>query len=141
MKFVSRYLWIVCVLAGFFMLAETLKATLPQTVVGSWISASLLSQARANAASVLLPDGRILILGGDGASGPQQSIEVFATDGAVSPAAPMGVPRSHHFAVALSDGRDELSSCERQRSPAARWASADCRRRQLWRARQHAGSL
>ena len=105
MKFVSRYLWIVCVLAGFFMLAETLKATLPQTVIGSWISASPLSQARANAPSVLLSDGRILVLGGDGASGPQQSIEVFATDGAVSPAAPMGVPRSHHFAVVLSDGR------------------------------------
>ena len=105
MKFVSRFLWIVCVLAGFFMLAETLKATLPQTLIGSWTSASPLSQARANAASVLLPNGRILILGGDGASGPLQSVEVFGTDGAVSPAASMGVPRSHHFAVVLSDGR------------------------------------
>jgi N-acetylneuraminic acid mutarotase len=105
MKRVSRYLWIICFLAALFALAGTLKASLPQIATGTWTSWTTLSQARANASSVLLPDGRILIEGGDSGGGPLQSAEIFATDGTVSSATSMNVARSHHFAVALSDGR------------------------------------
>jgi Bacterial Ig-like domain (group 3)/Kelch motif/Galactose oxidase, central domain len=93
------------VLVALLCCAGLLKATLPQTVIGKWTAAIGLSQPRANAASVILPDGRILITGGDGGSGPLQSVEVFGTDGSVSPAAAMNVPRSQHFAIVLSDGR------------------------------------
>ncbi|HXU17948.1 MAG TPA: kelch repeat-containing protein [Terriglobales bacterium] len=105
MKFVSRYLWVICSLAALFTLAGTLKASLPQSLIGAWTSWSTLSQARANAATVRLPDGRILIEGGDTSSGPLQSAEIFATDGTLSSATSMNSPRSHHFAVVLSDGR------------------------------------
>ena len=105
MKFVSKYLWIICVFAGLFTLAGSLKATLPQPVIGTWNSTNSLTQARANAASVLLPDGRILIAGGESGGGPLQSAEIFGTNGIVSSATSMNVARSHHFAVALSDGR------------------------------------
>jgi len=93
------------ILVALLCFAGLLKATLPQTVIGKWTAAIGLSQPRANAASVILPDGRILIIGGDGGSGSLQSVEVFGTDGSVSPAAAMNVPRSQHFAVVLSDGR------------------------------------
>ena len=101
MKFVSKYLWIICVFAGLFTLAGSLKATLPQPVIGTWNSTNSLTQARANAASVLLPDGRILIAGGESGGGPLQSAEIFGTNGIVSSATSMNVARSHHFAVAL----------------------------------------
>ena len=85
--------------------AGLLKATLPQIVIGNWTTTSNLSQARSNSASVLLPDGRILLIGGDGGSGALSSAELFGTDGAVTPAAAMNVARSRHFAVVMSDSR------------------------------------
>lgn len=93
------------ILLALLCCAGLLKATLPQTVIGKWTAAIGLSQPRANAASVILPDGRILITGGDGGSGSLQSVEVFGIDGSVSPAAAMNVPRSRHLAVVLNDGR------------------------------------
>ena len=52
-----------------------------------------------------LRDRRILIIGGDDANGPVQSVEIFGTNGVISSAAAMNIARSHHFAIALSDGR------------------------------------
>src|SRR5436190_5578150 len=96
--------------AAFILLAiitsvGILKASLPPTTIGAWTSAVNLSQARASATSVLLPDGRILITGGDGGSGALNSAEFFTPNGTVSTAASMSASRSEHFAVALSDGR------------------------------------
>ena len=82
-----------------------LRATLPQILIGSWTAASSLSQARSSASAVLLPNGSILLTGGDSGSGPLQSAELFGTDGTVSSAGAMNIARSKHFAVVLSDGR------------------------------------
>jgi hypothetical protein len=54
---------------------------------------------------VILSDGRILIIGGDSGNGALESVEVFGTDGGVSAAAAINIPRSRHFAVVLNDGR------------------------------------
>src|SRR6266568_487550 len=102
MKRAPKFVWILIALLCF---AGILKATLPQVVIGTWTSAASLSQARANASVVMLSDARILITGGDGANGPLQSAEFFATDGTVSSAAAMNVAHSRHFAVTLTDGR------------------------------------
>src|SRR5947207_11713425 len=102
MKRAPKLLWVV---PGVLLCAGLLKATLPQTAIGTWTSAASLSQPRSNASAVMLSDGRILITGGDDASGPLQSNEIFATDGTITPAAAMNVARSRHFAVSLSDGR------------------------------------
>lgn len=85
--------------------AGILQASLPPTTIGAWTAAANLSQARTNAASVLLADGRILITGGDGGSGALNSAELFTPNGTVAAAANMNVSRSGHFAVELSDGR------------------------------------
>jgi len=76
MKRTPRLLWI---LAGVLLCAGVLKATLPQTAIGTWTSAASLWQARSNASAVMLFDDRILITGGDGAGGPLQSAIPFAT--------------------------------------------------------------
>jgi hypothetical protein len=102
MKRTPRLLWII---AGVLLCAGVLKATLPQTAIGTWTSAASLWQARSNASAVMLSDDRILITGGDGTGGPLQSAEIFATDGTATFAAAMNVARSRHFAVTLSDGR------------------------------------
>ncbi|HET9407547.1 MAG TPA: Ig-like domain repeat protein [Candidatus Sulfotelmatobacter sp.] len=102
MKRAPKGLLILLVL---FCFAGLLKATLPQILIGNWTTTSNLSQARSNAASVLLADGRILIIGGDGGSGALQSAEFFGTDGTVSAAAAMNGARSRHFAVVMGDGR------------------------------------
>jgi Kelch motif protein len=72
---------------------------------GTWAPTANLNDARANSSAALLSDGRILITGGDGASGPLATAEFFNTDGSVSAAAPMNVARSKHVSVVLQDGR------------------------------------
>ncbi len=102
MKRAPRLLWIIPAL---LLSAGVLKATLPQTMIGTWTSAASLSQPRSNASAVMLSDGRILIAGGDGGNGAIQSAELFDINGSVSSAAAMNVARSGHFAVVLNDGR------------------------------------
>src|SRR5229473_6442074 len=102
MKRAPRLLWIIPAL---LLSAGLLRATLPQTTIGSWTTAVSLSQSRSSASAVMLPDGSILITGGDGGSGALQSVELFGTNGYVSSAAAMNVLRSGHFAVVLSDGQ------------------------------------
>jgi trimeric autotransporter adhesin len=93
------------ILVALLCCAGLLKATLPQTSIGKWTSAVGFSEGRSNASAVMLSDGRILITGGSGVSGPLQTAEFFATNGTVASAAAMNVARSSHFAVVLSDGR------------------------------------
>jgi hypothetical protein len=93
------------ILVALLCCAGLLKATLPQTSIGTWTSTVGFSEGRSNASAVMLSDGRILITGGNGVSGPLQMAEFFATNGTVASAAAMNVARSSHFAVVLSDGR------------------------------------
>src|SRR5712692_5705043 len=88
---------------GVICVALLLKAAVPQVPTGTWASGGAMSQARAGASAALLQDGRILLTGGDGTSGPSATAEFFGTDGTFSPAAPMNVARSNHTAVVLKD--------------------------------------
>ena len=72
---------------------------------GTWVPTANLNDARANSSAALLSDGRILITGGDGASGPLTTAELLNTDGSVSAAAPMNVARSGHISAVLQNGR------------------------------------
>src|SRR5467141_1538650 len=90
---------------GLISLALLVKAAVLQVPTGTWAPTANLADARANSSAALLSDGRILITGGDGASGPLATAEFFNTDGSVSPAAPMNVARSGHISAVLQDGR------------------------------------
>jgi len=102
MKTAPSRLWIILAVLSF---AGMLRATLPQITIGQWTDTTSLSQARSNAAAVMLSDGSILFTGGDSGSGALQSAEIFGVNGTVSFTNAMNVARSGHFAVVLSDGR------------------------------------
>jgi hypothetical protein len=72
---------------------------------GSWVTTDSMSEARANAAAVLLADGRVLIIGGDNGSGVSASVEAYGLDDAFGALAPMHAARARHTATLLPDGR------------------------------------
>ena len=72
---------------------------------GSWSQTGILSNPRVGASAATLPDGRILITGGDPGNGPTASVDLFNIDGTISAVPPMMYARSKHVSVALQDGR------------------------------------
>ncbi|MHC4066908.1 MAG: Kelch repeat-containing protein, partial [Planctomycetota bacterium] len=64
-----------------------------------------MSEGRANAAAVLLPDGRVLVVGGDNGSGASASVEAYGLDDSFASLAPMHTARARHSASLLPDGR------------------------------------
>ncbi len=95
----------LCLFLGLISLALLVKAAVLQVPSGTWAPTANLTDARANSSAALLSDGRILITGGDGASGLLATAEFFNTDGSVSAAAPMNVARNKHISIVLKDGR------------------------------------
>src|SRR5262245_12651623 len=96
------------VLLGFAVILTTVLALKGASLLipsGTWQATGAISPARANSASALLEDGRILVTGGDSASGPTTAAEFFQVDGTVVPAPAMAEARSAHYLVALPDGR------------------------------------
>src|SRR5437899_10394057 len=86
-------------------LTLVLHGDLPQVATGTWTALNNLSDARSGSAAVVLDDGRILLTGGSGASGPLATSELFSILGSFSPASPMQNPRTRHTATTLLDGR------------------------------------
>jgi hypothetical protein len=75
------------------------------TVVGTWQNVSALSTPRANASSVLLSNGNVLIAGGLDDTTVLNSSEIFNyKTGSFTPAASMNVAREGAGAVLLSNG-------------------------------------
>jgi hypothetical protein len=86
-------------------IALVLKADLPVVATGNWSDAGRMSATRAGATSVLLPDGRVMIVGGtDGDGEPLASVELFNTDGTFTPGPAMNQARTGHAAIALLSG-------------------------------------
>jgi hypothetical protein len=99
-----RFLRALLVLVLAFTFGSILRAVLPTVQTGHWVSSGALAQARSGAAAVLLPDGRVMITGGDVNGGPSSSVEMFNTDGSISSAAPMSTARSGHSTLLLTSG-------------------------------------
>src|SRR5258708_24008558 len=72
---------------------------------GSWSQTGILSNSRVGASAATLPDGRILVIGGDLGNGPTASVDFFNTDGTISAAPPMMYARRKQVSVALQGGR------------------------------------
>src|SRR5687767_6641856 len=91
-----------------------LLAWVPQVQSGQWApiqpdtqqAATTMLQARDGAAAVLLPNDRVLIIGGAAADGTAlSSAEVFTPQGAFLSAGSMNVARKGHTATLLANGR------------------------------------
>ena len=69
--------WIPLVLlALIFCLGLLLRGSVAQVPSGTWAPGGSLSEARDGAATVLLSDGRVLIVGGTGGGSPLASAEL-----------------------------------------------------------------
>ena len=89
----------VTILCAFILVGVrfVMRASLPQVATGTWQSTgTLMTEARTGAAAALLPDGRILITGGDSGAGPLLTAEFFLQNGDFVSAPPMVFARAKH---------------------------------------------
>src|SRR5262245_23822802 len=70
-----------------------------------WLAAGRMQTARSGACSAPLPDGRVLITGGEGSYGVLNSAEVFDTSDSFTTVASMFSGRADHVCVVLDGGR------------------------------------
>src|SRR5207247_3787438 len=88
--------------AGVALLAVALSSLSSAQVVGG----GDMQVARQGHTATLLADGRIVLIGGENASGPVGEAEVYdPAAGTFSPAGSSVVPRADHTATLLADGR------------------------------------
>lgn len=93
------------VVSSLFIAVLVVHGSIPTVATGQWGAGADLRAARSGAASVLLPDGRVLLAGGSDSGGaPLASVELVNTDGSVSAAAPMNVARTSAAALMLPNG-------------------------------------
>ncbi|HET9177623.1 MAG TPA: Ig-like domain repeat protein [Terriglobia bacterium] len=96
---------LLCAIAFFCGGFVILHGFLPPASINAWLPAGDLTAARSGAASVLLQDGRLLITGGNGASGALATTEILDPANGFTAGPPMNLARSNHVAVLLQDGR------------------------------------
>ncbi|HSB67815.1 MAG TPA: choice-of-anchor tandem repeat GloVer-containing protein, partial [Candidatus Methylomirabilis sp.] len=84
----------------------------------NWSFSGPMTVARAQHTATLLPDGRVLVAGGNNASGALQSAEIFTpASGTWAAVASMTAPRAQHTATLLPDGRVLVAGGENGNSP------------------------
>jgi hypothetical protein len=81
-----------------------LRGEAPNVQTGTWASGPAMSAVRSGAASVLMPNGRILVTGGLSDSGAVASTDIFDPFRGFAPGAAMNTARADHAAVTLADG-------------------------------------
>jgi prepilin-type processing-associated H-X9-DG protein len=81
-----------------------LRAQISGPAVNRWTQANNLAAARAAACSVLLPDGRVLVAGGNSQGGAVNTVDIMGTSGAFTPGPPMLQGRSNAACALLQDG-------------------------------------
>ncbi|MFZ5927342.1 MAG: tandem-95 repeat protein [Acidobacteriota bacterium] len=72
--------------------------------VSRWEAAGELLSSRAGACAAALPEGRVLVTGGQNEAGILSSAEILGPGGVVQPAPAMSFARAGHVCVALKDG-------------------------------------
>ncbi|HSJ56616.1 MAG TPA: kelch repeat-containing protein, partial [Anaerolineae bacterium] len=94
---------------------------------GAWSPTGSMGMPRVAHTATLLPDGRVLVVGGAASTGPEPvvlaSAELYDSAGGTwSPTAPMSLPRGGHTATLLQDGRVLVAGGD---GDPASWASAE----------------
>ena len=90
---------------GLLSLSLLVKASLPQVTTGTWSSGGTMASAHDAGCSVLLQDGRLMVIGGSDAHGPTANVDIFNTDGTWSSAAVMQSPRASQACAVLQNGQ------------------------------------
>ena len=111
-----------------------LRAQYAGIAINHWTPTADMAFARAAACSALLPDGRVLVAGGNSSSGAVNTAELYGSNGTFALAAPMAQGRIGAACVTLRDGRvlvtggsdgaNALASAEIYDPAADTWTSA-----------------
>ncbi|MBI2689358.1 MAG: hypothetical protein HYX27_23885 [Acidobacteria bacterium] len=88
-------------LLGLGLLVQGSRVNRP---VGKWVEFGDLVSARSGACAANLPDGSMMIIGGEDENGPLSTVETLSLSGGAKLAS-MKFARSHFACVAMSDGR------------------------------------
>jgi hypothetical protein len=104
-RIATRSLRVLSLLAAILTLTFAVHATLPLVQTGTWQPAGAMVESRSGAASALLADGRLLLIGGTANGHALASAEAFGAGGGFSAIAAMNEERSGHSATVLLDGR------------------------------------
>ena len=93
----TRVTLFLCAVLGFALIVSSSVLDVP---TGTWHATGDMNSARADAAAVLVPDGRIVFAGGTDAGGqPTVAAEAMSSDGAFSALPDMNAARSGHAAA------------------------------------------
>jgi len=82
-----------------------LRAQYAGVAINHWTPTADMAFARAAACSALLPDGRVLVAGGNSSSGVVGTAELYGANGTFALAAPMAQARAGAACVTMPDGR------------------------------------
>src|SRR5882724_1245348 len=91
------------VVVGTLLSASLLSGSIPNVSTGTWQSSDSMATSRADATATLLPDGRVLVVGGSDGNGPVASADIYSM-GSFSSVASMASERKNHAAVLLESG-------------------------------------
>ena len=80
------------------------QGDVPTVQSGTWTAAASPMSGRAGAASVLLPDGRVLLSGGSAGANILSSVELFSESGGFAAGASLNTPRTDHALALFADG-------------------------------------
>jgi len=104
MRRCTKHLIAGLILLG-FVWPTLLRSQYPGAVINRWTRAADMAVPRAAACAAILPDGRVLVVGGSNSSGVLNTAELYGLDGAFTPVAPMAQARTGAACVAMQDGR------------------------------------
>ena len=85
--------------------AVLIRAQFAGAPVNQWTAAPDMSMARSGACSSRLADGRVVVAGGNSASGAVGSVDIFGADGTIKTGSPMLEPRANSACITMADGR------------------------------------
>ncbi len=104
----ARGIVALCIAAAAVALSTNgLLADVPQVPTGTWTAAGGFAELPRDAASAVLPDGKLVVSGGSGVDGqPSAAIAIYDPSSATwQHAGQMSVARAGHTVTALRDGR------------------------------------
>ena len=97
---------VACALAFGVQPSASAQGTAPLAIQAVWVPTGNMNVARYANTTTLLPNGKVLVTGGLGATGNLDSTELYdPASGTWSMAAPMRISRYGHTATLLADGR------------------------------------
>ncbi len=101
---VTLFRRVLAAVAISLIVASGVLSQRPRHSPDKWFPISEMKAARSGAGSAVLPDGRVLTIGGENAGGALYSVEAYSLNNGESSVASMNFARSRFAVASLADG-------------------------------------